>query len=713
MDSSFIYGKNETPKVVSIEVDGNRATIFTECDGQIKSHQVANEYWLLVHGEPRIGNPLALRGSNYYNFALKCETRQQRGEYIGKLRAKGFDYHCVYNEAEMFMLKKGYTYYKDMKPEDVSVLSFDIETISLSPHEGKVLLISNTYRSQGNIERALFPYDDYNSQQEMIYAWCNWVNDKDPSILLGHNIFNFDLPYLRHHAKNLPLGRDSSDAHFAKNVSKFRKDGSQSYDYQNVRVYGREVIDTFHLAIKYDTARNYESYGLKQIIKQEGLEREGRQHYDAGNIRHVYQDAEEWSKIKKYAQDDADDALALYDLMAPSFFYYTQSLPKTFQQVINTATGAQVDSFMKRAYLQQGWSLPKASPPAEYEGAISFGNPGVYRHVNKIDVASLYPSIILKEQIYDKRKDPQKLFLKMVDYFTTQRLHNKKLAKETGDRYYKDLSDSQKIFINSAYGFMGATGLLFNSPSNAAQVTRTGREILTKGIEWAEAKEFKIVNADTDSFSYTTGKQLSGESFAEHIEEVNGLNEGIVWEDDGQFKKVLVVKAKNYVLHDGKDIKIKGSSLKATMKEPKLKAFIDDVIRLLLADRKDNLYDTYLYYVACIGDIGPKSIHDWVSKKTITKAILNPERTTEERIKAALTRPVQEGDKIKVFFETPEKVTLLEDFNGTIDKPTLYRKLYKSLEIFNTVVDVGVFPNFSLKRNEKRLEADRPKIESA
>lgn len=705
MDSKFIYGKNEKPGITSIEVVDDHAILFTEGGEEI----VDVSWWLLTHGDD-VGyvdgtQLVRLKGNAFYNHAVKCDTKAKRGEVIGICKARQIPHHVIYNPAEMVMIKDGYTYYKGMKPGDVSVLSFDIETTSLSPENGKVLLISNTFRRNGKVERRLFSHDDYNSQKEMVYAWCNYVQDCNPSIILGHNVFNFDLPYLAGVADRLPLGRDGSDAVFATHVSSFRKDGSQSYDYKNVRVFGREIVDTFHLSIKYDVGRKYENYKLKQIIQQEGLEKEDRQHYDASRIRHLYTDVQEWNKIKKYAEHDADDALALFDLMAPSFFYYTQSLPKTFQQVINTATGSQVDSFMKRAYLQQAHSIPEPSNAVDYEGAISFGKPGLYKHVNKMDVASLYPSIILKEKIYDKAKDPQGLFLQMVHYFTTQRLHNKKLAKETGDRYYKDLSDSQKIFINSAYGFMGAPGLIFNSPANAAKVTRTGREILTEGIKWAEGKGFQVVNADTDSFSYTTGKQLSGESFAEHIEEINRLREGIVWENDGQYKKVLIVKAKNYVLDDGKKVVIKGSSLKATMKEPALKRFIDDIILLLLDDRKDMLYDLYSDYVNVIGAIGREDVGSWCSKKTITKAVLHPQRTNEARIKEALgTKHVEEGDKVFVFFETPEKLTLKENYNGIIDKPTLYKKLYKTLEIFNTVLDISVFPNYSLKRNLKRIE---------
>lgn len=177
--------------------------------------------------------------------------------------------------------------------------------------------------------------------------------------------------------------------------------------------------------------------------------------------------------------------------MIPSFFYLTQYVPRTFEAIINTATGSQINLFLVRSYLQHGYSIPKADPPVDYEGAISFGIPGKYLNSFKIDVSSLYPSIIRQYRIGILGKDPNSYFLKMVDFFTENRLLNKKLAKETGDKYYEDLQQSSKVFINSAYGFLGATGLNYNCPESAAKITEHGRNIIIKSIEWAEGISYE------------------------------------------------------------------------------------------------------------------------------------------------------------------------------------------------------------------------------
>ena len=61
----------------------------------------------------------------------------------------------------------------------------------------KILLISNTFsNSSGLIEKKLFAYDEYDFIADFLSSWCNWVREKDPSIICGHNISKFDLTYL-------------------------------------------------------------------------------------------------------------------------------------------------------------------------------------------------------------------------------------------------------------------------------------------------------------------------------------------------------------------------------------------------------------------------------------------------------------------------------------------------------------------------------------
>jgi len=493
-EAALIYGKSALDRIVSIEVSDAEATIFRELeDGTLDKKVVSNQFWLLASQDP--GGWIRLAGNLHYKWGRQFEKRSEffsaRKYYV----RSGYDTYAIYDPKESFMVKDGYTYFKKMKVEDVSVLSFDIEATSLSPSDpgAMVLIISNTFRKNGKISRRMFTYDQYPSFHDMIEDWVTWVREVDPSVICGHNIESYDLSYLAilmdQHGYTLNLGRDGSPARFDSYESRFRKDQTQDLHYHKCRIYGREIVDTMFLAIKHDiVAKRYESYALKKIVEFEGWEVPGRIHYDASQIRFQYKIPEEWEKIKAYAMFDADDSLTLYDKMVPSQFYIAQSVPKSFQSVVESASGSQINALLVRSYLQDAHSIPKATDYQEFEGAISFGKPGIYTNCLSFDVASLYPSVMLEYEVYDKQKDPKGHFISMLSYFTQTRLTYKKLAKETGEKYYDDLQNSFKILANSFYGFMGAAGLNFNSPDRAAFVTEKGREVLSKAIEWASGR---------------------------------------------------------------------------------------------------------------------------------------------------------------------------------------------------------------------------------
>jgi DNA polymerase, archaea type len=705
----LIFGKQPQERIVSCEVKDDLLEIFIEeKDGTVRSEFKPVKSWVLAPIQFDSGFK-RLKGNLYYNH---IKIYNERAKFYEEMRFLGKkDIYTIWDAKESAMVAFGFSYYKGMKVDEVSVLAFDIESTSLEHnHEAKVLLISNTFRRNGQTIRKLFSYDDYETEAGMFDAWCEWVREVNPSILIGHNIYLYDLPYMNFCAEragtSLNLGRDNSPIKFSQKPSKFRKDGSQFYEYNKCFIYGREIVDTMFTAYKYDVGRKYENYRLKSIVAAEGLEVKDRQFYDAENIRYRYKDPVEWEKIKQYAIHDADDAISLFDLMIPPYFYLTPSIPKSFQTMMTSASGSQINAFLVRSYLQNFHSVPKTTDSQAFEGAISIGNPGIYSNVFKVDVASLYPSIMLQYEVYDKYKDPEKHFVQMVEYFTNERLANKKRAKDTGDRYYKDLEQAQKIVINSAYGMMGATGLNFNSPFNAAFVTRKGREILQASIDWSAENGFQLVNADTDSISITLdGDYLDEPTRQRILDEINALYpDKIRFEDDGYYPSVVVIKAKNYALQDEKGkVKIKGSALKGTMKEKALQQFMKEILNLLLQNKKEDVLDLYHKYVRDVYNLTDISL--WTSKKTITEKVLNPERSNEQNVLDAIEgEELQEGDKIYVYFDKEGKLKLQDKWDNDHDAERLVHKLYDTLKIFKTVLDMEQYTKFHLKSHDVKCK---------
>lgn len=488
----LINGKSELNGIVGIEVTDDTVELFVQDEtGSISSVFNPCRHWILA-SDNLDGKFVRLEGDLTYKWGRQFKTRTD----WSKCRSvwKNNDIYTIWNSEEATMAKDGYTMYKGLRQKDISLLSWDIETTGLDGNapDAKVLLISTTYRDQNTQINKLFSYDDYETEADLIDDFSSYINWMNPSLLIGHNVLAYDFPYMQARAEasgtTLNWGRDQSTVEFDNYESKFRLDGTRDLMYKKVKVYGREIVDTFFLANSYDVSKSIESYALKPMIKQLGLEKEGRQYYDAGDIRKNYKDATEFAKIKQYAIDDAEDPVKLWDRMGPLYFNMAPIFPKPFTEILLSASGSKINGLLVRAYLQDKHSIPKASDAKSYQGALSFAVSGIYSNCFKIDLASLYPSIMLEYEVFDTEKDPRGYLLELVKIFRAKRLEYKKLAAETGDDTWVQMDTTAKSILNSFYGFCGVAGLNFNSPDCAEFITAKGREILEYTISWASGR---------------------------------------------------------------------------------------------------------------------------------------------------------------------------------------------------------------------------------
>ena len=225
--------------------------------------------------------------------------------------------------------------------------------------------------------------------------------------------------------------------------------------------------------------------------------------------------------------------------------------------------------------------------------------------------------------------------------------------------------------------------------------------------------DFKVFGCDTDSilFSKRDGTFITEDERKSIITRINALYPNrIHFEDDGYYPKVIIFKAKNYVLFDGKKSKIKGSALKDSKKEKALKEFQTEVIQYII-DGKTEFVELYHKYVKEIMDV--KDITRWASKKTITDKVMNGTRLNETKVKDAISgSDYRSGDKALMFYLEDDSLCLAEKFSGLYNKDKLLQKLFMTTKLFTktpkgstkSILPADMFLNYFLKKNKKVLE---------
>lgn len=218
--------------------------------------------------------------------------------------------------------------------------------------------------------------------------------------------------------------------------------------------------------------------------------------------------------------------------------------------------------------------------------------------------------------------------------------------------------------------------------------------------------KFDLILCDTDSITFCNPDQspFTPEEVTNLLVELNSqFPPKIKLDLEDVFKTMVVVKAKNYILKTSDDkIKIKGSGLRSPNKEPALRDFINDTIDLLLNDRQAEVGTLYHRYVQEV--LSVQDITRWSNKKTLTKAVLNPQRTNEQKVLDAIGNDsYQEGDKIYVYFTPEGTLKQSKDWTGDHCPYRLLEKLYKTAVVFSSVIDKSIFVNYSLKTKRKLL----------
>ncbi len=409
----------------------------------------------------------------------------------------------------------------------------------------------------------------------------------DPDTIEGHNIFKFDLDFLRLRAKRHKVpcawGRFGQKAKFRNSRLKVAE---RWVDFPRCDLPGRTVIDTYLLVQLHDiTARELQGYGLKEVAVYFGVttDDDGRTYLAGDKIAAAYRGNRD--AFLAYLGDDLRETAGVADVLLPTYFEQVKTFPILLQEATLRGSSGKIDLLFLEEYYHARRACPVPPEVAPFEGGYTRSfQEGVFRHVLHFDVASLYPSLLL---LLDRnpRNDALGVFIPLLRRLREYRLKYKQLARTgpTADERAEAQARqaSFKILINSFYGYLGFSGARFGDGELAAEVTRRGRELLQTLIDAFAAEGCTILEADTDGIYLSSEKHYAApEALLAKVETV--LPEGIDLEYDGHYEAMWCYKAKNYALRDGDRVVLKGSALRSRGIEPYLKGLTGHLIRFLL-----------------------------------------------------------------------------------------------------------------------------------
>ena len=534
-----------------------------------------------------------LSGDGAFNQLAHGETLKQFEAFL-KAAPDGAGRDVLKPYESQWLLQRRARLYADMHLADLRRCQLDIETACGEPggfsdarnESDRVLAIG----LQCGEHRELLALDEETDagEKRLLLAFNERLRALDPDIIEGHNIFKFDLDYLRQRSKRHKVpcawGRFGLKAEFRNSRMKVAE---RWIDFSRCDMPGRAVIDTYLLVQLYDiTTREMTAYGLKDAAVYFGVtpeSGEGRTYIPGAQIQEEFR--RDRVKFLAYLADDLRETKGVADVLLPTYLEQARAFPILLQEAALRGTAGKVDLLFLEEYYHARASCPTPVEMGTFEGGFTRSfQEGVFKRVLHFDVASLYPSLLLTMG-RNPKTDTLGVFIPMLKRLREYRLKYKQLAKTALTAAERDEAQARqttfKILINSFYGYLGFSGARFGDGELAAEVTRRGRELLQALIDEFRKHGCTILEADTDGIYLASEKYFSQPGSLLAL--VAGiLPTGIELEFDGSYDAMFCYKAKNYALAQGGEVTLRGSALRSRGMEPFLKRLSDQLIAFLL-----------------------------------------------------------------------------------------------------------------------------------
>jgi len=469
------------------------------------------------------------------------------------------------------------------------VVVMDLETTDLDPAKGRIIAAGLAFFVDGKeVEAKIIKHEDEAETLDEVFAYLHeTASGVGEFILTGYNIADFDLPFLIQRAHKLKI---PSPFRFLKDdggeIKRFRvaaTEGTLKGDPLSYPAIACElpiqVVDALHLVCKWDyTNKVLRNYDLKNVADYFGVSVAGRPILSPTEIRNAFHN--DPATFDAYLLADLRETFAVFAKLVPPYLGVAALTNLRINEVVTRSTAWVWQQIIQRYYDE----TPDADEKRKYQGGLVVSREGLWFPCLKIDVASLYPTIMLAYRVHS-RKDHKQIALQWLKALTKQRLELKAKAKQ-GDGNAQILQEAMKVLINSLYGFFGTGGYAFNDMDAAAKVTEIGRKVLTLMISAVEDAGGIVVEADTDGIIVCykdADPQLIFNAVASAIPQPFEFE--VEWQD----AIVFVSGDKNYIVMDaqGNILATKGSVWRGRDKEAYLTEAIPTFLRIFATQGKD------------------------------------------------------------------------------------------------------------------------------
>uniref|UniRef100_A0A3Q4G8D8 DNA polymerase n=1 Tax=Neolamprologus brichardi TaxID=32507 RepID=A0A3Q4G8D8_NEOBR len=489
------------------------------------------------------------------------------------------------------------TVVKDLPPPPLTVMSISLKTVqNPKTHQNEVRTHTIKYPA-GYCDFMLFngKVEIASTERTLLGFFLAKMHKIDPDVLVGHDIFGFDLEVLLQRINVCKVPHWSKIGRLRR--SNMPKLGGRSAFAEKSATCGRLVCDVEISAKELIRCKSYHLTELTaQVLKTERIT------VPQEDIKNLYSDSPHLLYLLELTWTDAKLILLIMCELnvLPLALQITSIAGNVMSRTLMGGRSERNEFLLLHAFHEKDYIVPdkpsfkkaegeddvdagkgKRKKKAAYAGGLVLDpKVGFYdKFVLLLDFNSLYPSIIqefnicfttVQREAHNSQKkkedDPEEIpeipdpnlemgiLPKEIRKLVERRKQVKGLMKQQDinpDLYlqYDIRQKALKLTANSMYGCLGFSYSRFYAKPLAALVTHKGREILMHTKDMVQKMNLEVIYGDTDSIMINTNSKCLDEVFKlgnKVKAEVNKLYKLLEIDIDGVFKSLLLLKKKKY-----------------------------------------------------------------------------------------------------------------------------------------------------------------------
>ena len=343
--NTLLFGADPTTRIVAVELGET---------GTIRVHRREKNGATAVDVEPfhpfvwadsdvadlGMDNAEKLAGDLKYNWLITVDSWKELIALRNGLKTAGRQFFALSDPIQHYLSATGRTLFKDLAFEELKRLQLEVispsgENDLAEAAENHIASIALSDNSGWEELIVIDPAKAADSERDALKRLTKIVQERDPDVIEGHDLFRFDLPYLVARARKTKVKLDwGRSGGFLRSRPSRLQIAEKTIDYPKFTVEGRHFVDTFLLAQFYDVGlRTLTGFERIDVAQHFGFCESAELSALAGKaLQREYKKGSE--RFRKRALCAVRETRSVAELLSPSYFIQAQIFPYNYQDVI-------------------------------------------------------------------------------------------------------------------------------------------------------------------------------------------------------------------------------------------------------------------------------------------------------------------------------------------------------------------------------------------